>query len=333
MSKIGINGFGRIGRLVLRAALDKGAEVVAVNDPFIDVNYMVYMFKYDSTHGRYKGDVHEEGGMLVVNGHKIHIFQEMKPTSIPWSKAGAEYVVESTGVFTTIEKASAHFEGGAKKVIVSAPSADAPMYVMGVNHEAYDPSQKVVSNASCTTNCLAPLAKVIHDNFEIIEGLMTTVHATTATQKTVDGPSAKLWRDGRGAAQNIIPASTGAAKAVGKVIPDLNGKLTGMAFRVPTADVSVVDLTCRIKKEATYDEIKAAVKSAAESDHWKGILGYTEDEVVSQDFIGDTHSSTFDAKAGISLNKNFVKLIAWYDNEFGYSCRVIDLIKYMQSRD
>uniref|UniRef100_A0A646QFJ4 Glyceraldehyde-3-phosphate dehydrogenase n=1 Tax=Hemiscolopendra marginata TaxID=943146 RepID=A0A646QFJ4_9MYRI len=333
MSKIGINGFGRIGRLVLRAALDKGAEVVAVNDPFIDVNYMVYMFKYDSTHGRYKGDVHEEGGMLVVNGHKIHIFQEMKPTAIPWSKAGAEYVVESTGVFTTIEKASQHFEGGAKKVIVSAPSADAPMYVMGVNHESYDPSQKVVSNASCTTNCLAPIAKVIHDNFEIIEGLMTTVHATTATQKTVDGPSAKLWRDGRGAAQNIIPASTGAAKAVGKVIPDLNGKLTGMAFRVPTADVSVVDLTCRIKKEATYDEIKAAVKSAAESDHWKGILGYTEDEVVSQDFIGDTHSSTFDAKAGISLNKNFVKLIAWYDNEFGYSCRVIDLIKYMQSRD
>lgn len=333
MSKIGINGFGRIGRLVLRACLAKGAEVVAINDPFIDVNYMVYMFKYDSTHGRFNGDIHEEGGMLVVNGHKIHVFQEMKPTSIPWSKAGAEYVVESTGVFTTIEKAQAHFQGGAKKIIVSAPSADAPMFVMGVNHETYDPSMSVVSNASCTTNCLAPLAKVIHDNFEIVEGLMTTVHATTATQKTVDGPSAKMWRDGRGAAQNIIPASTGAAKAVGKVIPDLNGKLTGMAFRVPVADVSVVDLTCRIKKDATYDEIKAAVKAASESDSWKGILGYTEDEVVSSDFVGDSHSSIFDAKAGISLNKNFVKLISWYDNEFGYSCRVVDLIKYMQSRD
>jgi glyceraldehyde 3-phosphate dehydrogenase len=333
MSKIGINGFGRIGRLVLRAALEKGAEVVAINDPFIDVNYMVYMFKYDSTHGRFKGDIHEEGGMLVVNGHKIHVFQEMKPNNIPWSKAGAEYVIESTGVFTTIEKAQTHFDGGAKKVIISAPSADAPMFVMGVNHEAYDPNMKIVSNASCTTNCLAPLAKVIHDNFEIIEGLMTTVHSITATQKTVDGPSAKLWRDGRGASQNIIPASTGAAKAVGKVIPDLNGKLTGMAFRVPTADVSVVDLTCRIKKEATYEEIKAAVKSASESDHWKGILGYTEDEVVSSDFIGDTHSSIFDAKAGISLNKNFVKLVSWYDNEYGYSCRVIDLIKYVQSRD
>jgi glyceraldehyde 3-phosphate dehydrogenase len=333
MSKIGINGFGRIGRLVLRAALDKGAEVVAINDPFIDVNYMVYMFKYDSTHGRYKGDIHEEGGMLVVNGHKIHVFQEMKPTSIPWSKAGAEYVVESTGVFTTIEKAKAHFEGGAKKIVISAPSADAPMFVMGVNHESYDKAtMDVVSNASCTTNCLAPLAKVIHDNFEIIEGLMTTVHATTATQKTVDGPSGKMWRDGRGAHQNIIPASTGAAKAVGKVIPDLNGKLTGMAFRVPTPDVSVVDLTCRIKKEATYDEIKAVVKAASESDNWKGILGYTEEEVVSSDFVGDTHSSIFDALAGIALNKNFVKLISWYDNEYGYSCRVVDLIRYMQSK-
>uniref|UniRef100_T1IHY0 Glyceraldehyde-3-phosphate dehydrogenase n=1 Tax=Strigamia maritima TaxID=126957 RepID=T1IHY0_STRMM len=329
MSKIGINGFGRIGRLVLRACIDKGCEVVAINDPFIDVNYMVYMFKYDSTHGRFKGDVHEEGGMLVVNGHKIHVFMEMKPNNIPWSKAGAEYVVESTGVFTTIEKAQAHFDGGAKKIIISAPSADAPMFVMGVNHDAYDPTMKVVSNASCTTNCLAPLAKVVHDNFEIVEALMTTVHACTATQKTVDGPSAKLWRDGRGAHQNIIPASTGAAKAVGKVIPDLNGKLTGMAFRVPTPDVSVVDLTARIKKEATYDEIKAAMKSAAESDHWKGILGYTEEEVVSSDFIGDTHSSIFDARAGISLSKTFVK----YDNEYGYSNRVVDLIKYMQTRD
>lgn len=333
MSKIGINGFGRIGRLVLRAALEKGAEVVAINDPFIDVNYMVYMFKYDSTHGRFKGDIREEGGMLVVNGHKIHVFQEMKPTEIPWSKAGAEYVVESTGVFTTVEKANAHFSGGAKKVVISAPSADAPMFVMGVNHDSYDTSMTVVSNASCTTNCLAPLAKVIHDNFEIIEGLMTTVHAVTATQKTVDGPSSKLWRDGRGANQNIIPASTGAAKAVGKVIPDLNGKLTGMAFRVPTPDVSVVDLTCRIKKDASYDEIKAVVKAASESDNWKGILGYTEDEVVSSDFIGDSHSSIFDAKAGIALNKNFVKLVAWYDNEFGYSCRVVDLIRYMQSKD
>jgi len=333
MSKVGINGFGRIGRLVLRSCVDKGVEVVAINDPFIDVNYMVYMFHYDSTHGRFKGDVHEEGGMLVVNGKKIHVFQEMKANAIPWSKAGAEYVVESTGVFTTIEKAQAHLEGGAKKVVISAPSADAPMFVMGVNHESYDPSSMhIVSNASCTTNCLAPLAKVINDNFGILEGLMTTVHAVTATQKTVDGPSAKLWRDGRGANQNIIPASTGAAKAVGKVIPDLNGKLTGMAFRVPTPDVSVVDLTVRLKKEATYDEIKAVVKAAAESDQWKGILGYTEDEVVSSDFLGDSRSSIFDAKAGISLSKTFVKLVSWYDNEYGYSCRVVDLIKYMQSK-
>jgi len=333
MSKIGINGFGRIGRLVLRAALEKGAEVVAINDPFIDVNYMVYMFKYDSTHGRFKGDVHEEGGMLVVNGRPIHVFQERNPETIPWSKAGADYVVESTGVFTTIEKAKLHVAGGAKKVVISAPSADAPMFVMGVNHEKYEKSLQIVSNASCTTNCLAPLAKVIHDNFEIVEGLMTTVHAVTATQKTVDGPSQKLWRDGRGAHQNIIPASTGAAKAVGKVIPELNGRLTGMAFRVPTADVSVVDLTCRIKKEASYDEIKAVIKAASESDHWKGILGYTEDEVVSSDFLGDSHSSIFDAKAGISLNKTFVKLISWYDNEYGYSCRVVDLLKHMQSVD
>lgn len=333
MSKIGINGFGRIGRLVLRAAVEKGAEVVAINDPFIDVEYMVYMFKYDSTHGRFKGDVHHEGGFLVVNGKKIAVFQEMKPTAIPWGKAGAEYVVESTGVFTTLDRANAHLEGGAKKVVISAPSADAPMFVMGVNHQTYDPAtHHIVSNASCTTNCLAPLAKVINDNFQIVEGLMTTVHSVTATQKTVDGPSAKLWRDGRGASQNIIPASTGAAKAVGKVIPELNGKLTGMAFRVPTPDVSVVDLTCRLAKEASYDEIKAVVKAASESDHWRGILGYTEDEVVSTDFLGDSRSSIFDAKAGISLNKNFVKLISWYDNEYGYSCRVVDLVKYMQSR-
>jgi glyceraldehyde 3-phosphate dehydrogenase len=332
MSKIGINGFGRIGRLVLRAALEKGAQVVAVNDPFINVDYMVYMFKYDSTHGRFKGEVKAEGGFLVINGQKITVFQERDPKAIAWAKAGAEYVVESTGVFTTIEKASAHFEGGAKKVIISAPSADAPMFVCGVNLDAYQPSMKVVSNASCTTNCLAPLAKVVHDNFEIIEGLMTTVHATTATQKTVDGPSGKLWRDGRGAAQNIIPAATGAAKAVGKVIPALNGKLTGMAFRVPTADVSVVDLTVRLAKPAPYEAIKQKLKEAAMGP-MKGILDYTEDEVVSSDFTSDTHSSVFDASAGIPLNDHFVKLISWYDNEYGYSNRVIDLIKYMQTKD
>jgi len=332
MAKIGINGFGRIGRLVLRAALEKGAEVVAINDPFIGLDYMVYMFKYDSTHGRFKGEVKTEGDQLVVNGHKISVFSERDPKAIPWGKAGADYVVESTGVFTTIDKASAHLDGGAKKVIISAPSADAPMFVVGVNLESYDPSLKVISNASCTTNCLAPLAKVIHDNFEIVEGLMTTVHAVTATQKTVDGPSGKLWRDGRGANQNIIPASTGAAKAVGKVIPALNGKLTGMAFRVPVSNVSVVDLTVRLGKAATYDEIKAKVKEAA-AGPLKGILDYTEDDVVSSDFIGDSHSSIFDAKAGIPLNNNFVKLISWYDNEFGYSCRVVDLIKYIQSKD
>jgi glyceraldehyde 3-phosphate dehydrogenase len=332
MSKIGINGFGRIGRLVLRAAIERGAQVVAVNDPFIGLDYMVYMFQYDSTHGRFKGTVKAEDGFLVVNGNKITVFSERDPKAIPWGKAGAEYVVESTGVFTTIDKASAHLEGGAKKVIISAPSADAPMFVVGVNLDAYDPSLKIVSNASCTTNCLAPLAKVIHDNFEIVDGLMTTVHATTATQKTVDGPSGKLWRDGRGAAQNIIPASTGAAQAVGKVIPALNGKLTGMAFRVPVANVSVVDLTVRLAKPASYDAIKQKVKEASEGP-LKGILDYTEDQVVSSDFIGDNHSSIFDAAAGISLNDNFVKLISWYDNEFGYSSRVIDLIKFMQSKD
>ncbi|XP_066982180.1 glyceraldehyde-3-phosphate dehydrogenase isoform X1 [Macrobrachium rosenbergii] len=332
MSKIGINGFGRIGRLVLRAALLKGAEVVAVNDPFIALDYMVYMFKYDSTHGVFKGEVKAEDGALVVNGHKIQVFNEMKPENIPWSKAGAEYIVESTGVFTTIEKASAHFQGGAKKVVISAPSADAPMFVCGVNLEKYSKDMKVVSNASCTTNCLAPVAKVLHENFEIVEGLMTTVHAVTATQKTVDGPSAKDWRGGRGAAQNIIPSSTGAAKAVGKVIPELNGKLTGMAFRVPTPDVSVVDLTVRLGKECSYDDIKAAMKSAAEGP-LKGVLGYTEDDVVSCDFTGDERSSIFDAKAGIQLSKTFVKVVSWYDNEFGYSHRVIDLLKHMQKAD
>ncbi|XP_068178927.1 glyceraldehyde-3-phosphate dehydrogenase 2 [Antennarius striatus] len=326
---VGINGFGRIGRLVLRACLQKGIKVVAINDPFIDVEYMVYMFKYDSTHGRHHGEVCCEGDKLVIDGQKISVFQCMKPSDIPWGKVKAKYVVESTGVFLSIEKASAHLKAGAERVVVSAPSPDAPMFVIGVNEDKYDAStMKVVSNASCTTNCLAPLAKVIHDNYGIEEALMTTVHAYTATQKTVDGPSAKNWRDGRGAHQNIIPASTGAAKAVGKVIPELNGKLTGMAFRVPVADVSVVDLTCRLSKPASYDDIKTAVKKAAEGP-LKGVLGYTEDQVVSTDFISDTHSSIFDARAGIALNDNFVKLISWYDNEFGYSHRVVDLITHM----
>jgi len=333
MSKIGINGFGRIGRLVLRAAILKGAQVVAINDPFIALDYMVYMFKYDSTHGVYKGEVKAEGGNLVVDGKSIKVFNEMKPENIQWASAGAEYVVESTGVFTTLASANAHFKGGAKKVVISAPSADAPMFVMGVNEDKYSKDMTVVSNASCTTNCLAPIAKVLHDKFGILEGLMTTVHATTATQKTVDGPSAKDWRGGRGAGQNIIPSSTGAAKAVGKVIPDLNGKLTGMAFRVPTPDVSVVDLTVRLAKECSYDDIKAAMKAAASSGPLAGYLGYTEDDVVSQDFIGDIRSSIFDAKAGIQLSPTFVKVVSWYDNEFGYSNRVIDLLKHMQAND
>merc|ERR1719507_1039546 len=316
------------GRLVLRAAVEKGATVVAINDPFIPLDYMVYMFKYDSTHGKFK----DEGKFLYVNGMKITVFMERDPEAINWASAGAEYVVESTGVFTTQDKAMAHTKGGAKKVIISAPSADAPMFVMGVNHEKYDKSLTVVSNASCTTNCLAPLAKVINDNYGIIEGLMTTVHATTATQKTVDGPSGKDWRGGRGAAQNIIPSSTGAAKAVGKVIPELNGKLTGMAFRVPTPDVSVVDLTVRIQKEASYEDICKCIKDAS-AGSMKGILGYTDEDLVSTDFIGDQRSSIFDAKAGIQLSKTFVKLVSWYDNEMGYSNRVIDLITYMQSRD
>lgn len=332
MASIGINGFGRIGRIVLRAALNKGVKVVAINDPFIPLDYMVYMFKYDSTHGRFKGDVHHENGLLVVNGQQIHVFTEKDPTQIPWGKHGAEYVVEATGVFTTVDKCKAHVAGGAKRVIITAPSADAPMFVVGVNENKYDPSHQILSNASCTTNCLAPLAKVINDQFGIVEGLMTTVHSYTATQKTVDGPSNKDWRGGRTAATNIIPSSTGAAKAVGKVIPELNGKLTGMAFRVPTADVSVVDLTVRLAKPATYEQIKQAVKAASEGE-LKGILGYTEDEVVSSDFIGDEHSSIFDAKAGISLNDNFVKLVSWYDNEYGYSCRVVDLIKHVHSVD
>jgi len=332
MACIGINGFGRIGRLVLRAAMAKGAKVVAVNDPFIDLDYMVYMFKYDSTHGQYKGEVAAVDGKLVVDGNVITVFSERDPAAIPWGSVGATYVVESTGVFTTLEKAGAHHKGGAEKIVISAPSADAPMFVMGVNEESYNKDMKIVSNASCTTNCLAPLAKVINDNFGIVEGLMTTVHAATATQKTVDGPSGKDWRGGRGAGQNIIPSSTGAAKAVGKVIPELNGKLTGMAFRVPTPDVSVVDLTVRLQKEATYQEICNKMKEASQEGAMKGILGYTEDMVVSTDFLGDNRSSIFDAKAGIQLSSTFVKLVSWYDNENGYSNRVIDLINHMHSK-
>merc|ERR1712018_92760 len=330
--KIGINGFGRIGRLVLRAAVEKGATVVAINDPFIPLDYMVYMFKYDSTHGQFKGEVKEDGKFLYVNSMKITVFNERDPAAINWASAGAEYIVESTGVFTTQDKAVVHTKGGAKKVIISAPSADAPMFVMGVNEDKYDKSLTVVSNASCTTNCLAPLVKVINDSFGITEGLMTTVHATTATQKTVDAPSNKDWRGGRGAYQNIIPSSTGAAKAVGKVIPEMNGKLTGMAFRVPVADVSVVDLTCRLEKGASYEEICQKIKEASEGP-LKGILGYTDEDLVSTDFLGDDRSSIFDAKAGIQLSKTFVKLVSWYDNEMGYSNRVVDLIAYMQSKD
>ncbi|KAG4102789.1 glyceraldehyde-3-phosphate dehydrogenase [Neocallimastix lanati (nom. inval.)] len=331
--KVGINGFGRIGRLVFRSSFDReDIDVVAINDPFINLDYMVYLAKYDSTHGRFNGTVEAKNGKLVVNGKEITVFACRDPAEIAWGAAGAEYVVESTGVFTLTEKASAHLKGGAKKVIISAPSKDAPTFVVGVNLDKYDPSMTVVSNASCTTNCLAPLAKVINDKFGIVEGLMTTCHATTATQKTVDGPSGKDWRSGRGAGQNIIPASTGAAKAVTLVIPELKGKLTGMSFRVPTPDVSVVDLTCRLAKEATYEDIKNAVKEASEG-ALKGILGYTEDKVVSCDFTSDKRSSIFDADAGIALNSTFVKLISWYDNEFGYSNRVLDLIAYMYSKD
>jgi glyceraldehyde 3-phosphate dehydrogenase len=329
--KIGINGFGRIGRFVFRIAAAKdNIEVVGIND-LIDVDYMAYMLKYDSTHGQFKGTVDVKDGKLVVNGQAIRVTSERNPSDLKWNEVGAEYVVESTGLFLTKEKAQGHIDAGAKKVVMSAPSKDdTPMFVMGVNQDAYSNDMNFVSNASCTTNCLAPVAKVLHDNFEIVEGLMTTVHATTATQKTVDGPSMKDWRGGRGAGQNIIPSSTGAAKAVGKVIPALNGKLTGMAFRVPTPDVSVVDLTVRLGKETSYEEICAAMKKASEGE-LKGILGYTEDAVVSNDFVGDHRTSIFDAGAGIMLSPTFVKVVSWYDNEMGYSAKVVEFIEYMES--
>ncbi|WP_462318753.1 type I glyceraldehyde-3-phosphate dehydrogenase [Marinilabilia sp.] len=331
--KIGINGFGRIGRLVFRAAQNfDNVQVVGIND-LIDVDYMAYMLKYDSTHGRFNGDVEVKDGQLVVNGNTIRVTSEKNPADLKWSDVGAEYVVESTGLFLTKEKAEGHIKAGAKKVVMSAPSKDdTPMFVCGVNLDKYTKDMDFVSNASCTTNCLAPIAKVLNDKFGIVEGLMTTVHATTATQKTVDGPSMKDWRGGRGAGQNIIPSSTGAAKAVGKVIPELNGKLTGMAFRVPTPDVSVVDLTCRLDKGASYEDVCAAMKEASEGE-LKGVLGYTEDAVVSNDFVGETQTSVFDADAGISLNDNFVKVVSWYDNEMGYSTKVVELIEHMNSVD
>jgi len=328
MVKMGISGFGRIGRLVCRAACQsKDAEVVAVNDPFCDVEYAAYLFKYDSTHGRYDGEVSacKETNTLIVDGKKIQFFAMRNPSEVPWGATGADVVCESTGIFTTTETAKAHIAGGAKKVIISAPSADAPMFVMGVNHTKYTKDIQVLSNASCTTNCLAPLAKIIHEEYGIVEGLMTTVHATTATQKTVDGPSGKDWRGGRGAGQNIIPASTGAAKAVGKVLPELNGKLTGMAFRVPTPDVSVVDLTCKLARGAPYAEICEMIKAKCETPEYKGIMGYTDEQVVSTDFQGDKRSSVFDKNAGIGLTDTFVKLVSWYDNEWGYSNRLVEL--------
>ncbi|MFR0823237.1 MAG: type I glyceraldehyde-3-phosphate dehydrogenase [Clostridia bacterium] len=331
--RIGINGFGRIGNLAFQAALkNKEVEVVAINDPFITADYMAYMVKYDTVHGKFDGEVSARENTIVVNGKEIKVYNEMDPVNIPWGNDGVEYVLECSGVFTTMEKAEAHLKGGAKKVVISAPSKDAPMFVMGVNNEKYESSMNIVSNASCTTNCLAPLAKVIHDHFGIVDGLMTTVHSTTATQKTVDGASKKDWRGGRAASANIIPSSTGAAKAVGKVIPDLNGKLTGMAFRVPTVDVSVVDLTCNLAKPTTMEELCKVMKEASENE-MKGIIEYTEDAVVSSDFINDEHTSIFDATAGIQLTDTFVKLIAWYDNEWGYSNKLVDLAVYMASVD
>ena len=332
-SEVLILGFGRIGKLAFQAALGKEeVEVVAVNDPFVAADYMAYMTKFDTVHGRFNGTVEEKDGNLVVNGRVIKVYNEMDPKNIPWGELGVEYVLECSGVFTTMEKAQAHLDAGAKKVLISAPSKDAPMFVMGVNNETYSSDMNIVSNASCTTNCLAPLAKIINDNFGIKEGLMTTVHSTTATQKTVDGASKKDWRGGRAASANIIPSSTGAAKAVGKVIPALNGKLTGMAFRVPTVDVSVVDLTCNLERPTTYEEICAAVKRASENE-LKGIVEYTDEPVVSSDFLSDMHTSIFDATAGIMLTDTFVKLVAWYDNEWGYSNKLVDLACYMSTVD
>ena len=329
--KIGINGFGRIGRLVFRVAVDKpNVEVVGIND-LLDVDYIAYMLKYDSTHGKFKGTVEVKDGKLIVNGQAIRVTSEKNPADLKWGDVGADYVVESTGLFLTKEKAEGHVQAGAKKVVMSAPSKDdTPMFVMGVNNKSYTSDMQFVSNASCTTNCLAPIAKVLNDKFGIETGLMTTVHAATATQKTVDGPSMKDWRGGRGAYQNIIPSSTGAAKAVGKVIPELNGKLTGMSFRIPTADVSVVDLTVNLKNAASYEDIKKAMKDASEGE-LKGVLGYTDEPVVSTDFTGDSRTSIFDADAGIQLDDKFVKIVSWYDNEWGYSTKVIELIEYMDT--
>ncbi len=328
--KVAINGFGRIGRLAFRAGLsNKNIEFVGIND-MLAPDYMAYMLKYDTIHGRFDGEISHNENSIIVNGNTIPVFSEKDPSKLPWGKLGVDFVIESTGIFTVIEKAQAHIDAGAKNVVISAPSKDAPMFVMGVNEKTYVPGTKIVSNASCTTNCLAPLAKVIHDNFGIESGLMTTVHATTSTQRTVDGPSQKDWRGGRAAAGNIIPSSTGAAKAVGKVIPELDGKLTGMSFRVPTLNVSVVDLTVNLKKATNYEEICKVIKQASEGE-LKGILGYTDEKVVSSDFIGDARTSIFDADAGIMLNDTFVKLVSWYDNEWGYSNKVIDLIEYIAS--
>lgn len=328
MVKVGINGFGRIGRLVLRICLEKGLQVVAINDPFVATDYMAYMFKYDTMHGKYPGEVTTVGNCLVVDGVRIECSQEKDPKKIEWAKHSTEYIVEATGVFTTCEKAALHLSGSVRRVVISAPSKDAPMFIMGVNHGSFKPDMEVVSLASCTTNCLAPMVKVMHDNFGIEEGLMTTIHALTASQKTVDSPSTKIWRMGRSGVANIIPTSTGAARAIGKIIPELNGKITGMALRVPVVDGSVVDLTLRLKNEATYDQIKHKFKQAAASGPMKGILGYTEEDLVSSDIVGDSRSCIFDAKAGIPLTKTFVKLIAWYDNEYGYAARIVDFINY-----
>ena len=331
--KVGINGFGRIGKLAFQAALEKGdVDIIAINDPFIAADYMAYMVKYDTIHGRFNGEIKGEGNTLTIDGKEIKVYNEMDPHNIPWGELGVDYVLECSGAFTVTEKAQAHLDAGAKKVVISAPSKDAPMFVMGVNHETYNSSMNIVSNASCTTNCLAPLAKVVHDKFGITEGLMTTVHSTTATQKTVDGASKKDWRGGRAASANIIPSSTGAAKAVGKVIPELNGKLTGMSFRVPTLDVSVVDLTCNLAKPAKYEDICKAIKEAAEGE-MKGIIEYVDEDVVSSDFINDMHTSIFDAKAGIGLTDTFVKLVAWYDNEWGYAHKLVDLACHMAKVD